>query len=259
MVKITLAPQYEGYRTFLASMPDIFENQGELIYKGRNILKKLVYKDKEFIVKKYAEPGFIRSVAYTLTSSKAHRAYFYGRRMLEEGFNTPVPIAAIEVKRKGLLSDSYFICEPDYSKSLLDEFKENGRLSHETVGQLTHLIMSLHEKGIFHGDLNLSNILSSEQGLVLIDTNRTRFINRNPGVNRRLQNLIRLTHDRRQLSELLGSYAELYYSSLLVSGRNSGVKKEDFVRDFTKRGIKAIERREKKKDIVHAIFGKSHR
>ncbi len=205
-------PDFERYSSFVETVPDTFAGEGQTIYSKRNVVKRFqVEKNVCLIVKRYKIPNLIQRLAYTLyRKSKAERAYDYATRILQKGIETPKPIAFIEIYQRGLFTYSYFISTEDNRSScdvLLDSsFQDSEKL----VDKLVDFIVSLHDKGIMHGDLNLSNILYCEEdgqySFAVIDTNRSRFIE-HPSMSQCLKNLMRMTHDFAVSAKIVAVYA----------------------------------------------------
>ena len=109
------------------------------------------------------------------------------------------------------------------------------------IDALSAYLIHLHELGFLHGDTNLSNFLYSRNAdgsfsFSVIDTNRSRFLGRPANKKEALSNLIRLTHKRSLLCEIITSYA-------LQRGWN--------VEEAVKTVFRLIEKREKRKNFLH--------
>lgn len=204
--------KYASYDKFIESIPEIFETTGTEIYHKRNIVKILRHNGIDFVVKRYKQPNPVQRVAYTFfCPGKAERAYRYAERMLAMGISTPLPVAYIEIKKSGLLIDSYFVSELTTDKSLFPELVEKTAYDKELALDVARFMVMLHENGVLHGDPNLSNILyhtdaDGTNHFTLIDTNRTRFGARFTQ-NDCTANLMRLTHRREVLSLMTSEYA----------------------------------------------------
>lgn len=209
-IKITTVGEApEGVRAFVKNLPGAFTRDGETLHSGRNAVKAFTEGGTRFVVKRYKRPNLIQSVAYTFfKKSKAERAYLYASRLRGLGFSTPRELAFAEVKTGGLLSDSYFVSAectlPSVAGSLAGP--DFDRTAADAVAEL---VVSLHSKGVLHGDLNLSNILYSREGrgyaFTLIDTNRSVF--KRPTRRECTDNMKRLTHDRHLLAYIASRYA----------------------------------------------------
>lgn len=212
---ITISPGYRHAAGLIRSLPQTFAGSGVTLYRGRNTVKAYTAEDGgTLVVKRFKRPNPVQRVAYTFfKKSKAERAYLFAAELRKRGFNTPHEAAYIELREGMLLSDSYFVsaeCPLPPLTGLLrrDDF------CRPAADSLAGLLVRLHEKGVMHGDLNLTNILYEElpgggYSLWLIDTNRSRFSSGSLTYGECVENLKRLTHDKALLSYVTGRYATL--------------------------------------------------
>ncbi len=163
MRAITINPEFEQFRDFVERLPVIFDNEGVLIRKLRNVVKVFDIDGVKINVKRFCRPGIINRVAYThFRASKAERAYSYALRLLEMGIQTPAPIAVIIDKRGGLLDYSYFVSIQIAYQRNFAEFKDLIELDNESkfiLRELARFTAMLHEKGVYHRDYSGDNIL----------------------------------------------------------------------------------------------------
>ena len=119
-MKVEINPAYCRFSDAIKSIPDVFDKEGETIYKGRNQLKLFCFQGEDFVVKSFKIPHFINKFAYSfIRLSKARRSYEHGLLLRTKGINTPEPIAYIESKKFGLLNDSYYISKYlDYDETM---------------------------------------------------------------------------------------------------------------------------------------------
>ena len=199
-IKTIIAPAYNTngiISEFVNKLPGIFDQEGELIFHGRNTLKRFKLDNYDIIVKKFAIPDFINSVVYgTFRKSKAERSFINSREIIRRGFNSPAPIAYIEEYKYGKLTDSYYICEYmegfNSMRPYLDGIEKNDVL----LTAFSQYTAELHCAGIFHKDYSPGNILwnydenSDKYAFYLVDTNRMKFIEYDK---RYLKNLSRLS------------------------------------------------------------------
>ncbi len=161
-------------------LPKVFDSTGETLHSGRNTVKLLTVGGKVVVVKKYKKPNFIQCISYSFfKKSKAKRAYLYSFELQKRGFNTPTGIAYVEIKKCLLLRESYFVSDYCALPSVMPLLKRED-FDCVLADALAKFLVSLHEKGVLHGDLNLSNILyekdaEGEYSFWLIDTNRSKF------------------------------------------------------------------------------------
>lgn len=209
-MRIVVHPHYTHVADFVQLLPTLFANEGELLYDKRNKIRRFYMNGEPIIVKKFKQPHLIQRITYTFfKKSKAERAYLYAAKLREQGFETPHEIAFIEIKSNGLFTDSYFVsteCRDASMKQLLN--KEH--FEEKPADELAAYLAKLHQKGILHGDINLSNILyrieDGQYFFTLIDTNRSQFIP-SPSVELCIENLKRLTHHKQLLEYVVRKYA----------------------------------------------------
>ena len=105
-----------------------------------------------------------------------------------------------------------------------------------------------------HGDANLSNILFNKTPdgafkFSVIDTNRSKWLKREPTVSERVDNLMRVSHNRRLLQDVGRRYARL-----------TGLDPEKFS-DMLLRRLASFEARKERqaslKRIIKRLTGKS--
>lgn len=186
-MKLVLRDKYSHLRTFIESLPDIFDKEGESIFLARNEIR--LYDEGGFTlnVKSYKVPILINRIAYTFfRPSKASRAYEHALTLLSKGFQTPDPVAYIETKKNGLLHRSFFISlhtpMDGHMRLFNDEDKDNvGK--EDLIKAFAEFTARLHEADILHCDYSPGNILREkvdEMGKIsynfsLVDINRMQF------------------------------------------------------------------------------------
>lgn len=248
MIKVFIDPHYEYLRPWIEGLHESFCKEGSVIYKGRNVVRKIVVAGENLIVKRYKKPNFFQRLAYSVwRKSKAVRAFLYAGRLNDMGVDSPAGIGVVEVYENLLFSYGYFIsseCTYPSLKSLLGnpDFESHIDMAEALAGFVAHL----HELGILHGDLNLSNILYSFDAdgcphFTVIDTNRSRFVS-NPGVHECLDNMKRITHNRRLLEVVVRKYSAV-----------RGLDGEDCVKYIMKR----LDDFERRKRLKRRIFKKN--
>lgn len=177
--KIEVHPQHPELKVFVESVPFRFKlGEGEVIYKGRNELRRMSYSGKNYVVKSFCRPHLINRLVYGhLRPSKAERAYRNGIDLLSVGVANPLPIGYVEVRSGLLLDESYLITafsECPYTWN--DLFYQQFPYVEQVVREVGKLTATLHEHGFAHLDYGRGNILfRQEDGVVkleLVDLNR---------------------------------------------------------------------------------------
>jgi hypothetical protein len=179
---IRISPEFSSLESFVRELPQVFTLEGEVLYKARNELKLFNRGGFRLNVKRYRKPIFINRVVYSfLRKSKARRAYENALFLLSKGFETPRPVAYLEIRDRGLLVDAFFVSEQcDYTR-LFREFVDESPLGdrEHIVRDFGKMVARLHEAGIRHLDLSVGNILFDvfPDGcrFSLVDLNRMKF------------------------------------------------------------------------------------
>lgn len=252
--KTVTTPAYAESARRIREIADNFDSEGYLIYKGRNTLRRVDAEGRQLVVKRYKKPNIFQRVAYTwFQPSKARRAFDYGARLLSIGIDTPAPAAWIERRRGGMTSEYFFFSEPTDATSMAELATDGSPLPADAADALARFLASMHSRGFLHGDLNLSNILFTRTdggafNFTVIDTNRSKWTDREPTEKERVENLVRLSHNRTLLSDVARRYAAI-----------TGLNPERFARRLARRldSFEAVrERRARFKKILHRITGK---
>ena len=181
-MKTVINPTYEALRTWIETIPQIFAQQGEVIYDERNQVRALTAPDGTNIcVKRFHVPRFLNKYIYRyVRDSKAQRAYENGLYLLAHQVGTPEPIAYIEEYKNGGLGYSYLITRLSTLKHLHREFTQAYTPALDaTIRPLARFTAHMHEEGILHLDFSPGNILwdsvDGEYRFEIIDINRMAF------------------------------------------------------------------------------------
>ena len=184
MRKIKINQKYEYLKSFIESIPDIFEQEGKEIYHLRNVIKVLTAPDGTLVNgKRFHQPKSLNRLIYSwnLRIPKGQRAYEYSFLLNRKGINTPEAIALIEEKNiLNLLGYTYLITiQCDYPHTLYD-IKDAKEGEYEQLAKsLAHYAAKMHLAGIMHKDFTPGNILwkTDDEGLhfTIVDINRMYF------------------------------------------------------------------------------------
>jgi len=247
-MKMLINAQYQNLEEFIKRLPVGFEQEGKTIYKSRNELKIFEKEGISINVKHYRKPIWLNRVAYTFfRKSKARRAYENALTLLDKGFETPNPVAYLEIHEKGLLKDSFFIALHCPYKRLFREFADNSSIDgrEEIVQAFGVTLARLHEANIFHLDLSVGNILFDKlkdgYHFSLVDLNRMKF------------QKICLNDGCRNFERLRGS--DDFFKLLAKTYANErGFDVETCIRLALKAQQKSIQHFHRKRQIKKAIF-----
>lgn len=176
---IILNQRFQNIESFIRSIPQYFEqSEGEVIYKGRNELRKIKYEGCDYIIKSFRSPNFINRFVYGIfRPSKAKRSYEHACLFLKIGVGTPYPVGYMNI-RKGILFDkSYFITLVSECTHVYYElFEKKFDYEDEVLRELARVTANLHAHGLAHKDYGRGNILfeKTPEGIriELVDLNR---------------------------------------------------------------------------------------
>lgn len=174
-------PKYSELNGFIKAIPYIFSSSGETIQSGRNIIKTFKVNGLVINVKSFKVPILPNRIIYKyFRKSKAQRSYQYAQLLQDKGVNTPEPIAYIEISKRGLFTESYYISihEP-VDGTMKDIYGQSDEENKKLIKSFTDYTACLHEKGVFHKDYSPGNILYKNIGnsyeFYLVDLNRIKF------------------------------------------------------------------------------------
>lgn len=175
-----LHPQYQHLQNELTTIKKTFDNNTNIIHKARNELKIINIQDKQYVVKSFKKPNFFNSIIYSFfKASKAKKSYFNAIELHKRGINTPHPIAVIEFYTNKLLKESYFISSYEPYDFTIREVVHHKTPDYKNIlKEFAIFTAKLHQKGIWHEDYSLGNILITNRKkriFSLVDINRMKF------------------------------------------------------------------------------------
>lgn len=180
---IVIAPRYSRLEPLIRSIAaDGMPSDAVEVYHARNTVYALTATDgTQLSIKDFHVPSAINALVYTrLRKSKARRSYENARRLIDMGFDTPDPVAYIEIHQGARLTRSYYIClQIDHTEDLRLWHQRDAAAMSPVLDSLARYIVRLHRAGVYHKDFSPGNILyRDEDGTLhfyLIDINRMRF------------------------------------------------------------------------------------
>lgn len=177
---IILSPDFPQAGEWMESLPKVFEREGELLFRRRNILKQFASPCGVVVAKKYKMPGFPGRVFQEwIHPSKAHLAFDNSKRLLSLGIDTPAPVG-FHFRRKGLiLKEEYYVCLKEELPTALSLIRKGNGIDGALADALASHIAYMHSKGVRHNDLTLSNFLVERNSegfrFSMVDTDRCTF------------------------------------------------------------------------------------
>lgn len=205
----------------------IHENKNCEVIRNGYYKKVLRYphNQESFYIKQYTVRNRLEGIKSLIFLSKAQREWNYGHRLLRNNLLTAEPVAIGEERRFGILKDCYIISRgvPNSTtiKELLIAFQQSSVTSSKKITLLKNLISyvkTVHDQGIFHGELHSENILVDIDNtdnttlFYLLDLGHTAFKKRLP-LSLRIQELSRFLYSvtntctNDEITGLINNYA----------------------------------------------------
>ncbi|ABB43866.1 conserved hypothetical protein [Sulfurimonas denitrificans DSM 1251] len=202
------------YSALLKEIQSYFKNSQNSIHKARNEIKIIDFKQKSLVIKSFKVPHLINRVVYTFfRDSKAKKSYENSVKIAQF---VPKPIGFVELKKSGLLHESYFVSENfEYDFTIREPLLESVFLDREKIFKaFAEFTFKLHVEGIFHLDYSPGNILIKKESdgyiFKIVDINRMEFKPLN--LDKRLKNFSKLWAKDEDLKIIIKEYARLYKS-----------------------------------------------
>lgn len=153
-----------------------------LIYEARNRVYTLDYQGISLNIKAFRPPSFPNNFVYnTVRRSKARRSMENALRLKDMGFETPEPVAYIEITAGDRLTRSYYISVQEKVDGDFRLWLDNPA-AQAALPALASELVRLHRAGVWHKDFSPGNVMfrrdAAARGgyrLFLIDLNRMQF------------------------------------------------------------------------------------
>ena len=224
---IRIAGAWPEMKRFLYS-PDSFLDKGIILKDSRTTKAGIVEIDnRKYFLKRYNNKGLIYTLKYFFRHSRPFKVLSVTQGIRKLSIPCPEVIAALSRRRLGILQASYLLTEnleniippEDYIRESID----HPDIYTKFQSHICAYLKKLHDAGIRHGDLKLSNIYCRKDpdGLEfgLFDFDGTDFFNRPLSQNMRVK-----------------EYARLISSWIIISGNiNVPVDREKIIRGFNRK------------------------
>jgi len=176
-----LHPDFTHFEKTLINIKEHFKTNTHTIHKARNELKIIPLEGIKTVVKAFKIPHFLNQIVYKyFRSSKAKKSFQNALKLQELGINTPTPIGYIEFYRWGLFQESFFLSKHlPYDFTIREVFHHKVDDVENILKQFSAFSYDLHQKGVWHVDYSLGNILVQKKEnsyeFYLVDINRMEF------------------------------------------------------------------------------------
>lgn len=161
-----------GLNDFIDSLNRLIED-GQMIKTDRKTCVSVAKTGSSAIViKRYNNIGFAYSIRQTLFQTRALKSWQFAHILLKIDIPTPRPLVCVEIKKNGLISQSYIITE-FFNGENLHQYIVNHNPDDEhwqaIVLKIKTIIDKMGQSRITHGDLKHSNILLKQQAIAITD------------------------------------------------------------------------------------------
>lgn len=195
-LKIKVTEEWAGnkaFRAFLEALPRTFNEKGEVIHSGRNVLRVVEAENlglegiDRVVVKRFHGLFWVQSILYSFFfKPKGRKAYDNTTELERRGFEPAHELALVEVWQHGLYRYSFFVTEMVMGERLTKlirglQASHQQEAVRQVVKQYATMVKNLHERGVLYQDLNGGNVICRQDetsGLwhfALVDTNRARL------------------------------------------------------------------------------------
>ncbi len=138
------------------------------------------------VIKRFKWRGIQNFLLSPLKDSKAFKSYLAACHLLRHGLLTPMPLGAVNLRKLRFIRSNVYVTESIENyidlKSYRDSTPHGPAGMTEVLKMLAEYVTRMHDSGLLHRDLNLSNFLLAgargEYKLYLIDLNRCRLKSR---------------------------------------------------------------------------------
>lgn len=171
------------------SAPSDVPGKGSLVYKERpnlivetNLLPGHEFPWPRQVVKRFKWRG-VQRLFSPFKKSKALKSYRAALHLLAHGLLTPMPLGVAEHRRFGFVIQNAYVTEAISGQMDLKKYRRSLPGGHQAMDvmlkDVAAYIRKMHDSGLWHRDLNLSNFLLTEHPaghrLYLIDLNRAQI------------------------------------------------------------------------------------
>jgi hypothetical protein len=170
---------------------------------SRNTIKKIIIENFSFNVKSFKVPHLINRIAYSFfRKSKANRSFEYAEILINNGINTPKPIAYFEFFNFNFLNKSFYISNQlDYDITYRELVNNEDYPNFDTI-------LRDHSPG---NTLIKRNESTKKYDFYLVDLNRMKF--HQMSFKDRMKNFSKLTPRKEMVEVMANEYAKLFGES----------------------------------------------
>lgn len=248
-MKIVINPDFEVANELFDALAAARVPEGaQLIYGKRNRLYTYDCAGNVLNIKAFKIPAFVNSLVYThLRRSKARRSYEHSLQLTKLGIGTADPAGYVEIKHRGRLSQSYYVCRQLEGYDTMRRWERKPD-AEPLLRALAAFMVRMHAARVMHGDFTPGNVLykrldDGTYDFRLIDVNRMK-IGTKIGRRQIVRNLRAMNPDSVvETRRLARYYAEA-----------AGIADEDRLADQAEAALHAYRRRKQRLKRLKQLF-----
>jgi len=186
--------------------PLFWGDKASLHCEGRGAVWFLSAPEGQWVLKRYVRGGMMKNLltdAYLFTGFARTRMVLEFNllcQMRSLGLPVPTPVAAYAVKVGPLFYGGSLITERITGSASLASLIVEGAMSEQGWLSVGSTIAEFHRAGVFHHDLNVTNVLNRQDQWFLIDFDKCRFMSTTSGGTWRRANLQRFQRSLDKIS-----------------------------------------------------------
>ncbi len=178
---------YAAKRNYLDSVLHMVDNPDQFMADHtRQYLKKgntstvvqIEVDNLKYVIKRYNIKSRRHAIRRAVQSTRASRSWRNAHLLAFHNILTAEPVAYIERRTGALRSVSWFVMKMADGKNAAELFNDEQvslEVKTQAAGKISEVINRLHSAGISHGDLKASNIIVTNQGVLLLDIDALRY------------------------------------------------------------------------------------
>lgn len=214
MIRVVLSEPFAGLRSFAERLPEHFATSGEVLFRGRNEIRRFEVEGVSVVVKKFSNKP-LKQLLSLFRRGKADKSYRHGCRLEQLGVLTPSPIGYVEQRAwSGMIREAYYLSSYIPYPSLVEVNPSEEHFDRSLIGDFARFVAELHRLGVLHDDLNTGNVRCEQQAegmrFWLIDINRMRFAPKGKELSHKecFGNVVRFSYNTPMFHHFLDTYLE---------------------------------------------------
>jgi tRNA A-37 threonylcarbamoyl transferase component Bud32 len=159
-------------RDFIEQIDTLMDNGRFLKTGDATCVSNITWNNKNIVVKRYDNKGFIHSLRHTIKKSRAYKGWLYAHFLGTLDIDTPKAFAYIERRRGLLIWKSYLVTQYIEGENLWNFMRDDNvteRRKMDVIQQVVKMLDRMWDFRITHGDLKHTNVLITQNGPVLTD------------------------------------------------------------------------------------------